>query len=62
MYACIILVIAIAVGFWFFYSRKTQSKHDNPLDSLKERFAKGEITKEEYLEQKQMINSKNLKQ
>tara|TARA_R110002074_G_C12089136_1_gene623749 strand:+ start:228 stop:410 length:183 start_codon:yes stop_codon:yes gene_type:complete len=59
MYAWIILVIAIIIGLWYFSSGRVQPKHENPLDILKERYAKGEITKEDYEEQKRIINSKN---
>jgi putative membrane protein len=34
-----------------------RSKKESPLDILKKRFAKGEITKEEYQEFKKILNS-----
>jgi putative membrane protein len=56
--------------WWFFWvivilwafraSRKNQSpqtKDETPLDILKKRFAKGEITKDEYEEMKKTLDS-----
>ncbi|QEM07132.1 SHOCT domain-containing protein [Mucilaginibacter rubeus] len=46
--------------FWIFatpYDIPGQrKKKDSPLDILKKRFASGEITKEEYLEKKEIID------
>ncbi|WP_445718094.1 SHOCT domain-containing protein [Flavobacterium sp.] len=36
-----------------------KAKKDSPLDILKKRFAKGEISKEEYEESKKIIKSDN---
>ncbi len=36
-----------------------RSKKDSPLDILKKRFAKGEISKEEYEESKKLLKSEN---
>ncbi len=53
----VILILAI-----FLYGggglRNSRSR-ESPLDILDIRFAKGEISKEEYEEQKRAINSKN---
>jgi putative membrane protein len=50
----------IAVLWMFRTSRKNssqQTKEDSSLEILKKRFAKGEITKDEYEEMKKTINS-----
>lgn len=57
------IVLAIA-GFWLFKSLLDQNRNSNfqaidktPLDILKERYAKGEINKEELEERrKELIN------
>ncbi len=36
-----------------------KAKKEGPMDILKDRFAKGEISKEEYEESKRVLNSKN---
>jgi len=36
-----------------------KTKKDNPLDILKKRFAKGEISKEDYEESKKILKSEN---
>ncbi|WP_245963001.1 SHOCT domain-containing protein [Ulvibacter antarcticus] len=36
-----------------------KSKKDSPLDILKKRFAKGEISKEDYEESKKILKSEN---
>ncbi|MBK5245597.1 MAG: SHOCT domain-containing protein [Eubacteriaceae bacterium] len=36
-----------------------KSKKENPLEILKKRFAKGEISKEEFEESKKILNSDN---
>jgi putative membrane protein len=36
-----------------------RAKKDSPLDILKKRFAKGEISKEEYEESKKLLKSEN---
>ena len=59
-------IIWIILVIWFFFSsygkKKAEDKYipfDNktPLDILKERYARGEITKEEYLKAKETIDS-----
>lgn len=53
MYMWIILLIVIGVGVYFFIQRQntkgqTTTHNESHLDILKKRYAKGEITKEEY--------------
>lgn len=62
MYWWVIGLGLLAIGVLFYATkdddsfRKTGKK---PIDVVKDRFAKGEISKVEYEEQKQIINSKN---
>lgn len=56
----LILVVFILVVFQYKgRNRQNTVRRENPMDILDYRFAKGEISKEEYEEQKQIINSKN---
>ena len=53
MYMWIILLIVIGVGAYFFIqSQKSKGQapthNESPLDILKQRYAKGEIAKEDY--------------
>jgi putative membrane protein len=54
-------LIWIVVLLWIFilpYNIPFQrTKKEDPLDILKKRFAKGELTKEEYEESKKLLNS-----
>jgi len=53
-----IVWIVIGVFFFLFYSSLFQvAKKESPLEVLKRRFAKGEITKEEYEEAKKVLDS-----
>ncbi|MGG6232061.1 SHOCT domain-containing protein [Tenacibaculum sp. SDUM215027] len=53
-----IVWIVIGVFFFLFYSSLFQvTKKESPLEILKRRFAKGEITKEEYEEAKKVLDS-----
>ncbi|TDQ27569.1 SHOCT domain-containing protein [Tenacibaculum caenipelagi] len=53
-----VIWIVVGVLFFLFYSSFFQvTKKESPLDILKRRFAKGEITKEEYEEAKKVLNS-----
>jgi putative membrane protein len=59
MYTWIIVLGAIVLGINL-YIRKNKikiDKEESPLDILKRRYANGEITKEQYEEQKRIINS-----
>ncbi|MEO2064041.1 SHOCT domain-containing protein [Christiangramia sp.] len=55
--------IWLALIIWIFFIPTDipyqKSKKENPLDILKKRFAKGEISKEEFEESKKLINSDN---
>ena len=49
----IFLLIWIFATPWYVPGRK--KKNDSPLDVLQRRFASGQITKEQYLEQKAIL-------
>ena len=60
MYAWIIVLVVIVLGI-LLYTKKNKSKtlkRETPLEILNRRYAMGEIKKEEYEEQKRIINSK----
>lgn len=56
-------IIWIALLVWIFIVPRDipyrKNKTEDPLQILKKRFAKGEITKEEYDESKRILNSKD---
>ncbi|MDT0641944.1 SHOCT domain-containing protein [Zunongwangia sp. F363] len=57
-----ILIPIVLVLVLFLYNGKNRQytvKKENPMDVLNNRFAKGEITKEEYIERKKTINPTN---
>jgi len=57
-----ILIPAVLVLDVFFYNgrnRQNTLKRENPMDIPDKRLAKGEISKEEYEEQKRTLNTKN---
>jgi putative membrane protein len=57
-----ILIPVVLVFLIFLYNRKNRQNtvnRGNPMDVLDNRFAKGEISKEEYEEQKRTLNTKN---
>jgi putative membrane protein len=57
-----ILIPVVLVLVVFLYNgrnRQNTANRENPMDILDNRFAKGEISKEAYEEQKQTLNSKN---
>ena len=55
-----LIPIVLVLGVFLYNGRNKQNnvKRENPLDILNSRFAKGEISKEEYEEQKRMLNKK----
>ena len=57
-----ILIPVVLVLVVFLYNgrnRQNTAKRDNPMDILDNRFAKGEISKQEYETQKRTLNTKN---
>lgn len=59
MYAWIIVLGVIVLGIFLYLGRNgsKMGKRETPLEILNRRFANGEITKEEFEEQKRIINS-----
>lgn len=56
-------IVWIIFLLWIFFIPANipyqRSKKENPLEILKKRFAKGEISKEEFEESKKILNSDN---
>jgi putative membrane protein len=50
-----VMVVGMVVGYLFFRHHHKQSKSDDALETLKRRYASGEITKEQYIEMKKDI-------
>jgi putative membrane protein len=61
MWWWILILVALFLGIFLFNGRNRQNtaKRENPMAILDNRFAKGEISKEEYEEQKRTLNTKN---
>ncbi|EMY80057.1 hypothetical protein pgond44_13838 [Psychroflexus gondwanensis ACAM 44] len=61
MWWWILVPAVIVLGVFFYNGRNRQNtlKRENPMDILDKRLAKGEISKEEYEEQKRTLNTKN---
>lgn len=56
----LLIVIVLIMIFLYLKTKRTDSvKWKSPLEILDRRYAKGEITKEQYEEQKRTIKSKN---
>ncbi len=57
----ILIPVVLVLGIFLYNGRnkKNTNKRENPMDILDNRFASGEISKEEYEEQKRMLNTKN---
>lgn len=49
------LIILFSIFGFFEPVRKTRIKRDSPLDILQKRFASGEISKDEYFENKKIL-------
>ncbi|SDD89890.1 putative membrane protein [Pricia antarctica] len=61
MWWWILIPVVLVLGVFLYNGRNRQNtvKRKNPMDILDNRFAKGEISKEEYEEQKRTLNTKN---
>ncbi|EGV43375.1 SHOCT domain-containing protein [Bizionia argentinensis JUB59] len=61
MWGWILIPVLLVLGVFLYNGRNRQNtvKRENPMDILDNRFAKGEISKEEYEEQKRTLNTKN---
>ena len=53
------IILILAIFLFGGGSLRNPGSKENSMDILDNRFAKGEISKEEYEEQKRTINSKN---
>ena len=53
------VVLALVIFLYNGRNRQNNEKRENPMHILDNRFAKGEITKEDYKEQKRTLNTKN---
>jgi len=61
MWWWILIPVLLVLGLFLYNGKNRQNtvKRENPMDILDKRLAKGEISKEEYEEQKQALNTKN---
>ena len=61
MWWWILIPIVLVLGVFLYNGRNKQNnvKREDPMDILDNRFAKGEISKEDYEEQKRTLNIKN---
>ncbi|SRX55071.1 SHOCT domain-containing protein [Aequorivita sp. CIP111184] len=61
MWSWILIPVVLVLVVFLYNGRNRQNtgKRENPMDTLDNRFAKGEISKEEYEEQKRTLNTKN---
>ena len=61
MWLWILIPVALVLGVFLYNGRNRQNNvmRENPMDILDTRFAKGEISKEDYEGQKRTLNSKN---
>ncbi|WP_458700297.1 SHOCT domain-containing protein [Sulfurospirillum sp. 1307] len=56
MFWILILIVGFLLVGFFKNNNNYQPKEDNALDVLKKRFANSEISEEEYLSKKQILN------
>tara|TARA_R110000868_G_scaffold276779_1_gene536539 strand:- start:1491 stop:1673 length:183 start_codon:yes stop_codon:yes gene_type:complete len=58
MWWWILIPVVLVLGVFLYNGRNKQNnvQRENPMDILDNRFAKGEISKEEYEEQKRTLN------
>lgn len=61
MWWWILIPVVLVLGVFLYNGRNRQNTamKENPMDILDNRFARGEITKEEYEKQKRTLNTKN---
>jgi len=59
MYSWIIVAVLLIIGIWFYKTEKISNRSDSANDILDKRYSNGEISKEEYMEQKNTLNQKN---
>jgi putative membrane protein len=61
MWWWILIPVVLVLGLFLYNGRNRQNtvKRENSIGILDNPFAKGEISKEEYEEQKRMLNTKN---
>ncbi len=61
MWFWILILVVLGLGVFLYKGRNRENtgKRENPMDILDNRFAKGEISKEEYEKQKRTLNTKN---
>lgn len=59
MYSWIIVAVLLVIGIWFYKTAKISNRSDSANDILDKRYSNGEISKEEYMEQKDTLNQKN---
>lgn len=64
MFLWVIVIIAVIAGAWYFTRRKRNNplwpdeQQRTPLQILKNRYARGEISKEEFEERKKALEEK----
>jgi len=61
MWWWILIPVLLVLGLFLYNGKNRQNteKKENPMDILDNRFAKGNISKEDYEEQKRTLNTKN---
>jgi putative membrane protein len=64
MFFSFFILIAIVIGIWYFTNQGNfedwkPGKKETPLDTLKRRYAEGEISTEEYEERKKVLEQED---